>query len=108
MSGLEENILLGFPFSVAKWQEKTQWSQFQKRKSRSVESLQHNIAKQQEREKNTVLNLVLSQKTKGGHIHLNPAAIWLPTTVNFDRQNASPLLRPTIMLSSSTCFFHVS
>ena len=54
-----------------------------------------------------VHNLVVSPKSEGGQIHLNPAAILLRPTLHLERQSASSPLKPTFTLSSSTCFLHV-
>ena len=59
-----------------------------------------------ERETN-ISYLVVSSISEGGHIHLNPAAILFTPTLHFERQSVSFLLKPTFILSSSTCFFHI-
>ena len=40
-------------------------------------------------------------------IHLNPAVILFTPALHFERQSAYVLLKPTFILSSSTCLFHV-
>ena len=61
-----------------------------------------------ERERETnVENLIISPTRVGGQIHFNLVGIRLTSTIHFDRQSASSLLKPTFILSSSTCFFHV-
>ena len=45
---------------------------------------------------------------EGDQIHLYPLAIGLAPTLDFDRQGASSLVRPTFTLSSSTYFFMFS
>ena len=52
-------------------------------------------------------NFIASPRNEGGQIHLNPAVIRLAPTLNLDRQSEFSILKPTIILSSSTCFFHV-
>ena len=51
--------------------------------------------------------MVVYPMSEGDQIHLNPAAIQLMPTLHFDRQSASSILKPSITLPFSTCFFHV-
>ena len=64
--------------------------------------------RERERERDTnVYDLVVSPRSEGGQILLNPAAFRLTPMLHFDWQCASSLLNPTFTLSSSTCFLHV-
>ena len=70
--------------------------------------LQHNAAQLDNVDIDTnIYTLVVSPFSEDGQIYLNPTANLFRLTFTIERQSASTLLKPTFILSSSTCLIHV-